>query len=51
MPDWILQIFGMIGASCAVYAGVKSDIARAVLQAEMALDSAKRAHERIDDLK
>lgn len=50
MPDWVLQVVAILGASCGVYAGVKSDITRAILKADHAGDSARRAHERIDGL-
>lgn len=48
MPDWILQLLAIVGASCGVYAGVKADIAKAIVRAEMALQLAERAHARID---
>lgn len=50
MPDWVMQLIGIVGASCGVYAGVKVDIAKAVVTANLAVESAKRAHERIDNL-
>lgn len=50
MPEWLLQLICILGASGSVYAGVKSDITRAIIKAEYAADSAKRAHERIDGM-
>ena len=50
MPDWLLQFIGIVGASCGVYAGVKVDIARAIVKAETAESLALSAHKRIDGL-
>lgn len=57
MPDWVLQLLGIIGSCAAVYAGVKVDLARAIAKAEEAEHCAReaqvtavRAHDRIDDI-
>lgn len=57
MPEWVLQLLGMAGACAATYAGIKSDLARAIAKAEgaercavEAKAAAVRAHERMDYL-
>ena len=46
----IIAIIGMIGGAVAVYTGIRNDLVTAVSKAEFALDSANKAHERIDKL-
>jgi hypothetical protein len=57
MPDWIFQMIGIAGMCAATYAGVKSDLARAIAKAGEAercageaKRAAERAHERIDGI-
>lgn len=46
-PDFLLQLVLAIGAGCAVYAGIKSDLTRAITLSEMAIRDAGTAHERL----
>ena len=48
-PDFLLQLALAIGSGCAVYAGIKTDLARSIVIAEQAKEDAKNAHQRIDD--
>lgn len=57
MPDWLLQLIGMAGLCVGAYAGVRADLARAILKAENAekcageaKEAATRAHDRIDGM-
>lgn len=57
MQDLVLQMIGMAGCCAGVYAGIRSDLVRAIAKAEAAEGSAQeakaaaiRAHERIDGL-
>lgn len=53
-PDFILQVLLAVGAGCAVYAGIKSDLTRSIMLAEQAqreaadaMKDSKSAHVRI----
>lgn len=48
MPDWMFQIVGMGAGAVAVYVGIRSDLAALRVKADLAAESAKEAHERID---
>lgn len=54
-PDFVLQIIvaaaGGVGVGGGVYAAIRADLARLGLLAQHAHDSAKAAHQRIDNLK
>lgn len=50
-PEFLLQIVVGIGSAAGVYAAIRADLARAVLLAQHAHDSATLAHRRIDDLR
>lgn len=57
MPELALQLMAMIGCGAGVYAGIRSDLVRAIAKAESAEGSAQeakaaaiRAHERIDGI-
>ena len=49
-PEFLLQILVAIGAGVGSYAAIRADLAALHEVASGARDSAKRAHERIDDL-
>lgn len=48
MPDWVLQLLGMAGTGATIYAAIRADIATLHERSSNALDTARRAHERID---
>lgn len=48
MPEWVYQLVGMGAGAVAVYAGIRSDLAALRVKADLAAQSAKDAHERID---
>ena len=50
-PDFILQIIVAAAGGVGVYAAIRADLARLGLLAQHAHDSAKAAHQRIDNLK
>jgi hypothetical protein len=50
MPDWLFPVLGMVAAGAGAYAAVRADLARAHERASQALESAGRAHARIDSL-
>lgn len=50
MPEWVLFLTGQALTAAAVYAGIKADIAKAVVLAEGAKGSADDAHRRIDSI-
>lgn len=49
--EMFLQVLGYFVSGAAVYAAIKSDLTRAIVTAEMAVKTADRAHERIDQIK
>ena len=48
MSEVIMQVLGYIVGGAAVYAAIKSDLARAIVLAEQAGEAASDAHKRID---
>jgi hypothetical protein len=48
LPDWALQVFGMIAGAGGVYAAIRADLARLNEVARQAAQSATEAHARID---
>ena len=50
MPEWLLQVIGMLAGGVAVYAGIRADLAATKERAKNAHESAERAHIRIDGL-
>lgn len=50
MPDWIIQLFGMVGAAGAIYGGIRADLRHALGCAQEAKSEAQRANNRIDTL-
>ena len=51
MPEWIAQLWPAVAGAVGVYAAIRADLARLHERATIALDSAKSAHERIDNLR
>ncbi|MEH0165567.1 hypothetical protein [Roseateles microcysteis] len=51
MPDWLLQLLPQAALAASVYAGIRADLARLNERASHALESARAAHARIDNLK
>jgi len=49
-PDFLLQLVLAVGSAVGVYAGIKSDLTAALIEAKSAKDSANMAHRRIDDI-
>lgn len=50
MMDWIFQAALALGGGIGVYAAIRADLARLHERATIALDSANKAHDRIDKL-
>jgi len=50
MPDWLMQALGYAGVCVAVYAGIKADLAALHVKCEQAIEAAKEAHKRIDQI-
>lgn len=51
MPDWISQFWPAVAGAVGVYAAIRADLARLHERTTFAMESAKSAHERIDDMK
>lgn len=47
-PDVILNILTAVAVGAGVYAGIKSDLTRANIRADQALQDSAKAHDRID---
>jgi len=45
-----MQALGYAGVCVAVYAGIKADLAALHVKVEQAIEAAKSAHERIDQI-
>lgn len=50
MPEWVMQLFGMIGCAGAVYGGIRSDIKALHEKLSSVEKSTDEAHKRIDTL-
>jgi hypothetical protein len=50
MPEWALQVVGIVASAAAVYAGIRADLASIRVKAEAAAEAAKDAHRRIDSI-
>lgn len=50
MPEWAIQLAGLVGGAAAVYAAIRADLAYIRAKAEDAHESAGKAHERIDSI-
>jgi hypothetical protein len=50
MPDWILQVIGIVGAGVGTYSAIRADLARLHEVAHQARDAAALAHRRIDNM-
>lgn len=48
MPEWLLQVVGIVAAAGGVYGAIRSDLAAIREKAEQASAAATRAHDRID---
>ena len=48
-PSLVVQVVGYILLAGAIYGGIKADLRNMHAQIEVALKSATRAHERIDN--
>lgn len=48
MPEWLLQVVGIVAAAGGVYGAIRADLAAIREKAEHASSAATRAHERID---
>lgn len=49
MPDWMIQLAGIVGACGAAYAAIKADLTRAIMAAESAHSKAEAAHGSADE--
>lgn len=50
MPDWLFPGLALLAAGAGAYAAVRADLARVHERASQALESANKAHSRIDNL-
>lgn len=50
MPDWLLQLLGIMGGSVGAYAAIRHDLGRLGAEVKNAAASADKAHSRIDQL-
>ncbi len=50
MPEWLMQALGYAGVCVAVYAGIKADLASLHVKVEQAINTAEKAHDRIDQI-
>ena len=50
MPDWLQALIPQAAGAAAIYAGIRADLARIHERATHALESADKAHSRIDSL-
>lgn len=48
MPDWALQVIGIVAGAAGVYAAIRADLAYIRAKAEDAHSSASSAHARLD---
>lgn len=48
MPDWVLQLAGVLAGGVGVYGAIRADLAAIRVKAELAASSADAAHKRID---
>jgi outer membrane murein-binding lipoprotein Lpp len=49
IPEWLLQLGGMVIGGAGIYAGIRADLAAMHAKIEAASSSATRAHQRIDE--
>lgn len=49
-PTWVIQLLTAAGGAASVYAAIRADLARLHERASMALESASKAHDRIDKI-
>ncbi len=50
MPDWALQLLGVLGGAVGAYAAIRADLARLGAEVKSAAVAATKAHDRIDQL-
>lgn len=50
MPEWVLQVAGVLGAGVGAYAAIRSDLARMNERLNNVVLVADKAHQRIDQL-
>lgn len=50
MPEWVLQVLGIVGGATGVYAAIRADLAYLRAKVENANESAASAHKRLDAL-
>ena len=50
MPEWVLQVIGIVGAGVGTYSAIRADLARLTEVAHQARHSANEAHRRIDNI-
>lgn len=50
MPDWLIQLMGILGGAAGAYAAIRADLAALRVKAEQAARSASEAHRRIDGI-
>lgn len=48
MPDWVASLLPHAVVAAGVYAGIRADLARLYERATHALETAEKAHSRID---
>lgn len=48
MPEWVLQLLGIMAGAGGVYAAIRADLAALRVKAEIACARADSAHNRID---
>lgn len=49
MPEWLLQLGGIVFTAGAIYGAIRGDLKSIAKDAEGAKNSATHAHRRIDD--
>lgn len=50
MPDWVVSLLPHAAVAVGLYAGIRADLARLAERATRALETAEKAHSRIDTL-
>lgn len=50
IPEWLVQIVTAGAGAAGLYAAIRADLARLHERSTMAIESATRAHDRIDHL-
>lgn len=50
LPGWAFQLLSAAAGAASVYAAIRADLARLHERASLAMDSASKAHDRIDKI-